>query len=258
VVYSAQKKIRRDDQMIKLSKQFIRKIFNQIRLEIVRLSQNPKYLFLGLRHLPIRSIIDVGANTGQFARNILSVFPKSSIYCFEPLPEPYEELRKWAEKQNGMVTVFNAALGDSKGNVEMLCHLDHSPSSSLLKSIDLCQSLYPFTQKQSPVSIQLTTLDEWVKNLPNSLVPEILIKLDVQGYEDRVIKGGQDTFKMAKACILEVCLDKLYEGQAEFKEITELLYTFGFKYAGNLNQTYANDGHVIYIDAVFVNPGVKL
>ena len=237
--------------MINLSKQFIRKIFNLIGVDIIRLSQSPKYSFLGLRHLPIRSIIDGGANTGQFARNIVTIFPKAHIYCFEPLPEPYEELRKWAEKQNGRVTVFNVALGDSKGNVEMLCHLDHSPSSSLLKSTGLCQSLYPFTQKQSPVSIQLTTLDEWVKNLPNPLTPEILIKLDVQGYEDRVIKGGRETFKMAKACIIEVCLDKLYEGQANFKEITELLYSFGFKYAGNLDQSYANDGHVIYIDAVF-------
>jgi len=82
--------------------------------------------------------------------------------------------------------------------------------------------------------------------------PEILIKLDVQGYEDRVINGGREIFKMAKACILEVCLDKLYEGQTEFFKITELLYGLGFKYAGNLNQTYADDGHVIFIDAVFM------
>ena len=226
--------------------------FNQMGLDIVRLPKRPRYSFLGLRHLPICSIIDGGANTGQFARDIVTIFPKAHIYCFEPLIEPYEKLRKWAEKQNGTVTVFNVALGDSKGNVEMLCHSNHSPSSSLLKSTDLCQSLYPFTQKQSSVSTQLTTLDEWVKNLPNSFTPEILIKLDVQGYEDRVIKGGRKTFEMAKASILEVCLDKLYEGQAEFKEITELLYELGFKYAGNLNQTYADDGHVIFIDAVFV------
>jgi hypothetical protein len=57
---------------------------------------------------------------------------------------------------------------------------------------------------------------------------------------------------MAKACILEVCLDKLYEGQAEFKGIIELLYELGFKYAGNLDQSYADDGHVTFIDAVFV------
>jgi len=31
-----------------------------------------------------------------------------------------------------------------------------------------------------------------------------------------------------------------------------MLYDLGYKYAGNLNQIYAEDGHVIYADAVFV------
>ena len=47
---------------------------------------------------------------------------------------------------------------------------------------------------------------------------------------------------------------RLYKNQTDFKEIIELLYSLGYKYAGagNLNQTYANEGHVIFIDAVFV------
>ena len=57
---------------------------------------------------------------------------------------------------------------------------------------------------------------------------------------------------MARARILEVCLDKLYEGEAEFNTIIEFLYKLGFKYAGNLDQAYADDEDVIYIDAVFV------
>jgi FkbM family methyltransferase len=235
-----------------LLKQLTKKVFNLMGVDIIRLPKSPRYSLLGLRHLPIRSIIDVGANTGQFAREIITVFPQAHIYCFEPLTEPYEELRKWAEKQDGRVTVFNVALGDKVGNVEMLKHLDHSPSSSFLKTTDLSHLLYPHTQRQSPVLTQMTTLDEWIKTLPNSLTPEILIKLDVQGYEDRVIRGGRETFKITKACILEVNLDNLYEGQAEFKEIIELLYALGFKYAGNLDQIYADDGHVIFIDAVFV------
>jgi len=98
----------------------------------------------------------------------------------------------------------------------------------------------------------MNTLDNAIDQLNMSLVSEMLIKLDVQGYEDRVIMGGKRTFATAKACILEICLDKLYGDQADFKEITELLYELGFKYAGNLNQIPADDGHVIYIDAVFV------
>ena len=76
--------------------------------------------------------------------------------------------------------------------------------------------------------------------------------MDVQGYENRVILGGTKTFDIAKACILEVNIESLYERQATFKDITILLYELGFQYAGNLNQIYADDGHVIYIDAVFV------
>ena len=40
--------------------------------------------------------------------------------------------------------------------------------------------------------------------------------------------------------------------QATFKQISLLLYDLGYHYAGNLNQICANDGHVIFIDAVFV------
>jgi len=238
--------------MINFFKRFIKNIFNQIGLDIVRISKRPTHSLLGLRNLPIKTIIDVGANEGQFARMILDIFPEAQIYCFEPQPQPFEKLSKWAESQNERFKVFNIALGNSKGEVEMFTHLEHSPSSSLLKSTDICERLYPITQKQTSIPVKLTTLDETITILPEPLIPEILIKLDVQGYEDRVIKGGVEIFKKAKACILEVCLDKLYEGQADFKKLCVMLYDLGFRYAGNLEQVYASDGHVIYIGAVFV------
>lgn len=63
---------------------------------------------------------------------------------------------------------------------------------------------------------------------------------------------GTETFRKAKACICEINLDELYQGQANFYELLSLLNDFGFSYIRNLNQIYADDGHVIYIDAVFV------
>ncbi len=79
----------------------------------------------------------------------------------------------------------------------------------------------------------------------------LLENRDVQGYENRVIKGGTETLQKARACILEVCLDQLYEKQATFEDIVILLFDLGFRYVGNLEQTYADDGHVIYVDSVF-------
>jgi len=99
--------------------------------------------------------------------------------------------------------------------------------------------------------VKLTTLDKVVKDSSLNLQPEILIKLDVQGYEDRVLRGGWQTFEKARACILEVSLDPLYEKQATFKGLLLLLESLGYRYAGNLEQNYASDGHVVFVDVVF-------
>lgn len=238
--------------MINFLKRLTKKAFNQIGVDIIRLSNSPAHSLLGLRNLPIKTVIDVGANTGQFAKMISGVFPKAHIYCFEPLPEPFTKLNKWAEQYEGGVDVFNMALGQSEGEVEMWAHLDHSPSSSLLKTTEINETIYPFTQKQAKVKVKLTTLDKASSQYISSFTSDTLIKLDVQGYEDRVIKGGNETFRKARACILEINLDLLYENQAGFKEILFLLYELGYRYAGNLNQSYADDGHVIFIDAVFL------
>lgn len=233
-------------------KRTIKKLFNVMGLDVVRLNKSPHCSILGLKDLPIKTIIDVGSNTGQFARMIEKVFPEANIYCFEPIPDALKELSKWAKKKNGKVKAFNFALGDSEGETEMLYHTEHSPSSSILKTTEVCDSFYPFTKRQQSIMVKQTTLDKAISTFNIALNPEILIKLDVQGYEDRVIKGGKEIFNKAKACILEINLDELYEGQPNFKDISVLLYEDGYKYAGNLTQTFALDGHVIFVDGVFV------
>jgi hypothetical protein len=89
-------------------------------------------------------------------------------------------------------------------------------------------------------------------DVSNILKPEILIKLDVQGYEDRVIRGGMNLFKRSKACILEIILDQLYHEQASFRDIFLLLDELGYCYSGNFDQVCDNDGRIIYVDSLFV------
>lgn len=236
-------------------KQLVKKAINNMGFDIVRMPKSPKNSLLGLRNLPIRSIIDIGANKGQFARMISNLFPEARIYSFEPLSEPFKQLKEWADYQNGRATVFNVALSDKEGEGKIFSHLEHSPSSSFLKATETCKRFYPFTKKQATTIVKLTTLDKAIAGMSKPPTPDILIKVDVQGYEDRVIIGGAETFREAKACILEVCLDKLYEHQAAFKDILFLLDELGYHYAGNLDQGYADNGHVIFIDAVFVKYG---
>lgn len=233
-------------------KKILKIIFRAVGLDIIRSKNNPGITLLGLRKIPFNTIIDVGANSGQFAKKITSFYPNAKIYCFEPLPEPFNELEAWAGTQNGRVVPLNLALGDKEGEAEMFLHENHTPSSSLLATTKLNEHYYPSTKVQKCICVRQMTLDAALEEMQIDLSQEILIKLDVQGYEDRVIAGGRETFAKATACILEVCLDSLYAGQADFLKLLMMLEDLGYRYAGNLDQSYGEDGHCIFIDAVFL------
>jgi FkbM family methyltransferase len=234
-------------------KSYIKSGLNVIGLDVIRQKNSPNQTLLGLKARPIRTVIDVGANVGQFAKYISGFFPSATLYCFEPLSEPFEELEAWANTQKGRVIPINLALGDKIEETEMFLHKEHTPSSSLLPTTSLTEQYYPFTKEQKRISIKQTKLDVVLSDAMGELIPEILIKLDVQGYENRVIAGGVEIFAKAAACILEVNVDTLYEGQAGFLEVIEMLDAHGYLYVGNLEQSYGDDGHCIFFEAVFLN-----
>jgi len=207
---------------------------------------------LGISKLPIKTILDIGANKGQFLKNIIKVFPDTKIFAFEPVPNAYDRLKKWADKQNGQVKVDRLALGDRDSYLEMNLHKMFSASSSFLPTTELSKSKYPMTQKQEKILVSQKKLDDIFLENEEDLVTDILIKLDVQGYEDKVIQGGYETFKKARACIVEISLDKLYQGQANFKNIFALLSELGYEYKGNIDQISDRDGHIIFLNAVFI------
>ena len=230
----------------------LRSVVNRLGFDVIRLKRSPKRTLLGLSRLNIGVIVDVGANRGQFARMITGFFPQAELYCFEPLDEPFQELSAWAETQGGKVHCLQSALGEQEGEMEMHLHEQHTPSSSLLAATDTCHRLYPQTAAEHLTPIRVTTLDRVLDDVLQSLSGDILLKLDVQGFEDRVLRGGARVLPRCRAVLLEVCLDPLYDGQADFQELSQLLYHAGFHYAGNFDQVYGDDGRVVFLDAVFV------
>lgn len=228
------------------------RVLNACGLEMMRLRNTPKYSLLGLTQLPVQTVIDIGANRGYFARHLQKFFPHATFHCFEPLHEPFAELKRWSDAQPaGKVSAYNVALGEQTGSAVMFAHTNHDPSSSLLPSTRISDTLYPFTAAQHQVEIAVTSLDAALAPVP-SPEPDVLIKLDVQGYEKRVILGGQETFRKARACIIEINLFELYQGQPSFSELVTMLRELGYQYAGNLDQLYDKQGRVVYIDALFL------
>lgn len=229
----------------------VKRSFNAMGLDLQRLRSTPAYTLCGIKNLNIRTILDVGANEGQFAGFARHHFPHARIVSFEPLPGPFAKLQALARNDGNLVAV-NRALGAEAGRQAFRFHTEHSPSSSFLASTTRCHELYPMTEEQEEVSVQVSTLDGWAAESGVALEPDLLVKLDVQGYEDRVIAGGGAVFGQAAACILEVCLDPLYEGQASFHDLLHRLRDHGLDYAGNLGQAFGPEGAVVYLDAVFI------
>jgi FkbM family methyltransferase len=210
---------------------------------------------LGIRQLPIQTIIDIGANEGHFARYMNRLFPLAKIHAFEPLPLPFVKLSRWAKQHPQKIWTYNLALGDKREKVTINSHLYFHPSSSILPTTALCESTFPMVKKQEKVIVSQSTLDQEMAPIDPLTMGTILIKLDVQGYEDRVIRGGQKLFAQATACIVEISLDLLYEQQAQFRDIFSLLDHLGYTYAGNLDQILGRDGQVRYLNAVFLKEG---
>jgi FkbM family methyltransferase len=236
----------------KKGKSIIKQFLGLFGYKLIRVDKQPAYTLLGLRNIPFRTIIDVGANRGQFAKRVLDIFPDAKIFSFEPLPEQFEVLSEWAEnKTEGRLKVFNIALGDKRETLPFFEH-KYSPSSSFLKTTELCKHYYPRTEDQSLIEVDVVPLDDFMSENKIELLSPVLIKLDVQGFENKVIRGGWETIARSEACVVEVSLEQLYEGQSKFSEIVEQFSELDFCYLGNLNQVYDKTGHVIYIDAVFL------
>ncbi len=158
---------------------------------------------LGLRAIDFRTIIDVGANKGQFAKRFLAIFPKAQVLSFEPVPSAFRELSEWTASEP-RATVFNLAVGDREGRVQMVEHVENTVSSSLLETTAQSIDIWPAQAKQRTVDVAITTLDKAIGPAPRA---EVLVKLDVQGYEDRVIRGARETLRKAAAAIVEVNVD---------------------------------------------------
>ena len=221
----------------------------QRKTEELRISEAEALKVKWLRDLNIKTILDIGANTGQFCHRISQVFPQARIYCFEPLADCYEELVK-NNAFNHHFQAYNVALGDEKGQVAIHRN-EYSPSSSVLPMANLHKTNFAFAVQSQSETIQVERLDDLAGQL--KLTPPILIKVDVQGFEDRVIRGGKAVFGMASVVICELSMEKLYEGQPLFHDLYEQLTQMNFHYKGNFEQLLSPvDGRVLQADGIFM------
>jgi len=228
----------------------IRKIIQKTGFDFHRHYTVPDKLIY-LQTLNLQTVLDIGANVGQFVKEIREQLPEAQIYSFEPIKECFDKLEE-NMKADKNFKAFNFALGDKDQNLEMH-KSSYTPSSSILDMAETHKTLFPHTKDSKPEQIVVKKLDDIATNL--NLSKNILIKIDVQGFEDKVITGGIETFKKANVVIIENSFVELYKNQSLFDDIYQKLKILGFVYKGGLQEKLnKKTGQIISEDSLFIRP----
>jgi FkbM family methyltransferase len=148
-----------------------------------------------------KTIFDIGANTGLYSIVSSLSNPKAEIFAFEPYQANVERLRSNLELNKAAnVNIIPAALGDEEKEITLSVPSDKSVSDTSSAVPGFSVSTYGGHKKWTTISVPQTTIDRFaaLKGLENI----DLVKIDVEGYEIPVLKGGLESIRRCRPIIL--------------------------------------------------------
>jgi FkbM family methyltransferase len=188
--------------------------------------------------------IDVGAANGT--QSIYDAFPDAYHIAFEPLPDFHEDLSRALASYRH--EIHHVALMDSQGSRTLARHPDRYGSSLMHRSKEGASNL---------VNVPVTTLDEIMKD--HNMRGDVLLKIDCQGADLFVLKGGRRTLKNSNVVIVEASFFK-FRGKEhpDFFEIINFMKDRGFVVYDILDGLFRPlDGALGQVDLAFVKEGSR-
>ena len=167
------------------------KFFGIKLIKIVDQFNNSYRLSLAFKEKKIDYIIDVGANEGQFAKELRFYGYKGGILSFEPQKLANQKLINFALKDDDWTVYEPIALGNRNGKTKINIS-KNSVSSSILNINDEHINNAPDSKIVGTENIQEKKMDDIFNDL-NIDDKNIFLKIDTQGYEFQVLEGAEKT-----------------------------------------------------------------
>lgn len=198
----------------------------------------------------IRTVIDVGANRGQFALIARHRWPDARLICFEPLSKPVAVLHRLLGEYAGVEIVQAAA---SAGAGTATIHVSRRDDSSSLLPITKHQSAtFPGTEEIATEEVRTTSLDDY---LGGEIARPVLLKLDVQGFELEVLRGAEGTLSSIDFVLVECSFQEFYTSQATADDVVRFLHRHGFSLLTGTAPSVDRHGVVVQLDFIFARGG---
>ena len=196
-------------------------------------------------------VLDIGANVGQYARELRVARFRGQIVSFEPLTSAHVILVRQSAADPAWKIAPRMALGDVDGEATINI-AGNSYSSSLMPMGKLHKHVAPAAGYVGTERVQLRRLDSVAGDFvrPDQ---RYLVKIDVQGFEQKVIAGAQETLRNAVALHMETSLVELYEGEAVISSLLEMAASLGLD-VWNISPVFSDvsSGRLLQVDCFFV------
>jgi FkbM family methyltransferase len=200
-----------------------------------------KYLlsFMNIKNSEVKTVLDIGANIGNFTILSHKLFPKAKIFSFEPIPFTFSILEKNIGKQKN-IKIFNKAVGEKTGSQLMSFDEDSS-------------GLSRFSNKGTEVKV--TSLDDFIKEEKISTID--LLKIDTETFESYVLKGATKSLAKTKFICIEITLES--NPNYTISSLFSLLKGEGydFQIVSFRNASGTSEGEISWMDALLINTEYK-
>lgn len=200
-----------------------------------------------LRRLNCRSVVDVGANRGQFSLAARRWHPDATIIAFEPLPRPAERFRR-VFAGDRRVTLHEYALGPHEAVSTM--HLSSKDDvSSLLPITPLMGGLFLGSAEVGTTVVRVGRLADFVRAA--ELKSPALLKLDVEGYELEALRGCEELLDSFSHIYAECSFVELFRGQVAADDLIVWLKQRKFRLSGVYGVVFDAQGRAVQANMLF-------
>lgn len=221
--------------------------FKSIKDSVRGVSYRPlDFLVSQIEKSDVDLVLDVGANLGQFAKDLMLSGYANQIQSFEPVKSQFKFLSKSALK-NDLWTTHNFAFGDRNTEDKIFVSSNSGLSSSFLQMNHNHFDNFPSTKIAGSETVQIQTMHDYIE--ATGVEPRTsLLKLDVQGFESRVLVGCRDQLEHFALCFLEVSLIPLYDEESTFLEVLEYLNANGQQLIDVRRGVQSKSGDLLQLD----------
>jgi FkbM family methyltransferase len=197
----------------------LRSALHKRNLDLVR-DPYPRRVATALGWLGIDTVLDIGANIGQYGSALRAGGFTGRIISCEPLPDAFAHLARRSGSDERW-TALNTAAGDAPGTLEINVSAN-SYSSSLLPMTNAHTDAAPGSEFVRTETVPVTTVADIVRE--QAIDPaRTLLKIDTQGYEAPVLDGAGPLVGRLAAISLELSFVPLYAGQQLFDDLVDRL-----------------------------------